>query len=153
MLNLNNTILVLVTQLCPTHCDPNCSLPGSSVHGILQAWILKWIVIPFSSRSCGPRHWTWVSHMTGRLLTNWTTREPYLPVNAGDTGGPGLIPGLERSPREGNGNPLQYSCLENLMDRESLAGYSPWDCKESHMTKNAHTHTHTHNFVSWDYFA
>ena len=30
---------------------------------------------------------------------------------------PGLIPGLERSPGDGNGNPLQYSCLENLMDR------------------------------------
>ena len=34
--------------------------------------------------------------------------------NAGDLG---LIPGLERSPAEGNGNPLQYSCLENAMDR------------------------------------
>ena len=34
--------------------------------------------------------------------------------NAGD---PGLIPGLERCPGEGNGNPLQYSCLENPMDR------------------------------------
>ena len=34
--------------------------------------------------------------------------------NAGD---PGLIPGLGRSPREGNGNPLQYSCLRNLQDR------------------------------------
>ena len=32
-------------------------------------------------------------------------------------GDPGLIPGLERSPGEGNGNPLQYPCLENLMDR------------------------------------
>ena len=31
--------------------------------------------------------------------------------------GPGLIPGWRRSPREGNGNPLQYSCLENSMDR------------------------------------
>ena len=36
--------------------------------------------------------------------------------NAGD---PGLIPGLGRSPGEGNGNPLQYSCLENPMDREA----------------------------------
>ena len=35
-------------------------------------------------------------------------------VNAGDAG---LIPGLGRSPGEGNGNPLQYSCLENPMDR------------------------------------
>ena len=37
--------------------------------------------------------------------------------NAGDTGDVGSIPGLGRSPREGNGNPLQYSCLENPMDR------------------------------------
>ena len=34
-----------------------------------------------------------------------------------NAGNPGLIPGLGRSPGEGNGNPLQYSCLENLMDR------------------------------------
>ena len=37
-----------------------------------------------------------------------------LPVNAGDSGS---IPGLGRSPGEGNGNPLQYSCWENCMDR------------------------------------
>ena len=37
-----------------------------------------------------------------------------LPANAGDMG---LISGLGRSPGEGNGNPLQYSCLENSMDR------------------------------------
>ena len=37
-----------------------------------------------------------------------------LPFNAGDTGS---IPGSGRAPGEGNGNPLQYSCLENFMDR------------------------------------
>ena len=36
--------------------------------------------------------------------------------NAGDTGDPGSIPGLGRSPGAGNGNPLHYSCLENYMD-------------------------------------
>ena len=51
--------------------------------------------------------------------------------NAGD---PGLIPGLGRSPGEGNSNPLQYSCLGNSMER-SLAGYSPWGRKESDMTE------------------
>ena len=40
-----------------------------------------------------------------------------LPANAEDAGDIGLIPGLGRSPGEGNGNPLQYSCLENSMDR------------------------------------
>ena len=37
-------------------------------------------------------------------------------ASAHDLGDPGLIPGLGRSPGEGNGNPLQYSCLENFMD-------------------------------------
>ena len=41
------------------------------------------------------------------------------PAYAGDTEDSGLIPGLERSPGVGNGNPLQYSCLENSMDREA----------------------------------
>ena len=39
------------------------------------------------------------------------------PASAGDTGDVGSVPGLERSPGEGNGNPLQYSCLENPMNR------------------------------------
>ena len=39
------------------------------------------------------------------------------PANAGNTGDKGLIPGSGRSPGGGNGNPLQYSCLENPMDR------------------------------------
>ena len=42
-------LVVSVAQSCPTLCDPtNCSPPGSSVHGILQARILEWIAIPFS---------------------------------------------------------------------------------------------------------
>ena len=52
------------------------------------------------------------------------------PANAGDVG---LIPGSGRSPTEGNGNPLQYSCWENHRQR-SLAGYSPWGHKELNMT-------------------
>ena len=40
-----------------------------------------------------------------------------LPANAGDIKDVGLIPGLGRYPRDGNGNPLQYSCLENSMKR------------------------------------
>ena len=42
-----------------------------------------------------------------------------LPANAGDTRDMGLIPGSERSSGEGHGSPLQYSCLENPMDREA----------------------------------
>ena len=43
-----------------------------------------------------------------------------LPDNAGPTGDPDLIPGSGRPPGEGNGNPLQYSCLGNSMDRGAL---------------------------------
>ena len=55
--------------------------------------------------------------------------------NAGD---PGSIPGLGRSPGEGNGNPLQHYCLENPMDKRSLVDYSPWDRKESDTTERLH---------------
>ena len=46
------------------------------------------------------------------------------PANAGDMG---LIPGWEKSPGEGNGNPLQYSCLGKSHGQRSLPGYSLWD--------------------------
>ena len=51
--------------------------------------------------------------------------------SACNEGGLGSIPGLRRSPGEGNGNPLQYACLENPMDRRTCLGYSPWGRKES----------------------
>ena len=54
--------------------------------------------------------------------------------NAGDLGS---IPGLGRSSGEGYGNPLQYSCLEHPHGQRSLAGYSPWGCTESGMTKHS----------------
>ena len=49
-------------QLCPTLCDPmDCSLPGFSVHGILQARILEWVAISLSMGSSGPKDQTHVS--------------------------------------------------------------------------------------------
>ena len=56
--------------------------------------------------------------------------------NVGDLG---LVPGSGRSPGEGDGNPLQYSCLENSIDG-GLVGHSPSDPKESHMTKHFTTY-------------
>ena len=56
-----------VAQLCPTLCDPvDCSLPGSSVQGILQARILEWVAISFSRESSRPRDRTLVSGIGGR---------------------------------------------------------------------------------------
>ena len=61
-----------VTQLCPTLCDPmDCSLSGSSVHGIFQARVLEWITISFSRGSSWPRNQTPVSCITGRRFTIW----------------------------------------------------------------------------------
>ena len=48
----------------------------------------------------------------------------YPSANAGDIRDGRFDPWVGRSPGEGSGNPLQYSCLENLMDRGSLVGYS-----------------------------
>ena len=56
-----------VAQSCPTLCDPtDCSLLGSSLHGILQARILEWVAISFSRGSSRPRNQTWVSRIAGR---------------------------------------------------------------------------------------
>ena len=63
-------------QSCPTLCDPtDCSLPGSSVHGIFQASILEWVAISFSRRSSQLRDWTQVSCIIGRHFTFWASRE------------------------------------------------------------------------------
>ena len=58
-----------------------------------------------------------------------------LPVNAGERRDAVLIPGSGSSPGGGNGNPLQFSCLENSHGQRSLEGYSPWGHKESDTTK------------------
>ena len=53
----------------------DCSLPGSSVHGILQARILEWVAFPSSRGSSQPRDQTQVYHIVGRFFTSWATRE------------------------------------------------------------------------------
>ena len=56
-----------------------------------------------------------------------------LTASAEDTRDAGSI--LGKIPGRGNGNPLQYSCLEDSMDRRAWRGYSTWGCKESGMTE------------------
>ena len=69
-------VKMLVAQLCPTLCDPmDCSPPGSSVHGILQARILEWVAISSSRESSQPRDWIWVSCIADGFFTFWATRE------------------------------------------------------------------------------
>ena len=65
-------------------------------------------------------------------------------ANAGDTG---LIPGLGRSPGEGNGNLLQYFAWRIPWTEKAGGLYSPWGRKESDMTERlTHTHTHTRTY-------
>ena len=62
-----------------------------------------------------------------------------LSANAGDIRNAGSIPGSGRSPGGGHGNPLQYSCLENLHGQRSLKATSPWGRKESDTTERLST--------------
>ena len=62
-------------SVCLILCDTiNCSLPHSSIHGILQARILEWIAMPFSRGSSWPRDQTQVSCIADRFFTNWAMR-------------------------------------------------------------------------------
>ena len=66
-------------QSCPILCDPmNCSLPGSSVHGILQVRLLEWVAMPSSRGSSWPRDQTQISCsccIAGRFFTVWATNK------------------------------------------------------------------------------
>ena len=69
-----------VSHSCPALCDPmDCSLPGSSVHGIFQARVLEWVAISFSRGSSRPRDRTQVFHIVGRSFTVWAMREVLFP--------------------------------------------------------------------------
>ena len=73
-------------QSCLTLCDPmDCSPPGSSVHGILQARILEWVAMPSSSRSSQPRDRTCISCISciaGRFFTHWVSWEAEVNISA-----------------------------------------------------------------------
>ena len=104
-------------KLTPEQVGLNCKC--SLIHGI------------FSTNTCylipggvsGGRLVTGKLSRDFRLSGRWTEASQValvvksLPANAGDVRDAGSIPGLGRSPGEGHGNPLQYSCLENPMDR------------------------------------
>ena len=110
-----------VTQSCPTRDPMDCSLPGSSVHGTFQARVLEWVTI--SSSSLPLRLPSWLNSKQSTC-------------SVGDLGS---IPVSGRSLGGGHSNPLQYSCLENPHGQRSLAGYSPWGCKELDTTEGLST--------------
>ena len=78
----NCLCVCLVAQFCPTLCDPmDCSPPGSSVHGILQARILDWVAIPFSWGSSWSRDQIHISCTADRFFTIWAIGEPVIIFN------------------------------------------------------------------------
>ena len=103
----------------------DCSLPGFSVHGILQARILVWVAFPFERirRQCRR---PWFDSRVRKIC--WRRDRLPIPVFLGfpcgsaskestrNVGDLGSIPGLGRSPGEGKGYPFQYSSIENFMD-------------------------------------
>ena len=95
-----------VSQSCPTLSDPkDCSLPGSSIHGIFQARVLDGL---------NNKHYFLLFRRLGNPLSPSLTADLFRDISCA-------------SPREGNGTPLQYSCLENPMDGGAWwAACSPW---------------------------
>ena len=74
-------VCVLAAQSCPTLCNPvECSPPGSSVHGLLQARILECVAILFSRGSSRPGDGILVSQIADRFFTIWATREAHGPL-------------------------------------------------------------------------
>ena len=68
----DNMLCWMLSRVC-LFCD--CSLPGSSVHGIFQPRMLEWVAISFSRGSSWPRDWTWVSCLGRWILYHWVMRE------------------------------------------------------------------------------
>ena len=85
VLNLSSQfgwLVGLVAKSCLTLATPDCSLPGSSVHRILQARIREWVAISFSRGSSRPRNQTRVSCIAGSRFTIWATREAWWSAKA-----------------------------------------------------------------------
>ena len=91
-----NFLLVWGAQSCPTLCDPvDCSLPGSSVHGISQARILEWAALSFSRGSSQSRDWICVSSLDSLLLSHLESlisiiiiKKQWVEVNSRDSTSP-----------------------------------------------------------------
>ena len=116
-------------QTCPPSalCPPFFSFSSNSnyvlirVSTYIRSSPLGWRRIYSISQLCIAKALTGASQVV-LVIKN-------LPANAGEVRDVGSIPGPGRSPGGGHGNPLQYSCLENPMDRGSLVSYSPWGCR------------------------
>ena len=116
--------------------DPECSYP-------LCNWQLKGtrvsVLNPYGRKSAKNGSWrnrvgeNFLLVVSASLVAQWVKEST---CNEGDLCS---IPGLERSPRGGHGNPLQYSCLENSHRQRSLVGCSPWGRRVGHNWTTKHS--------------
>ena len=112
-------------QLCPTHCNPmDCSPPGSSVRGILQARIPEWVAMPFSRGSSWPRDWT-VSLTSPALASGFFTTSDTWKVTMRELfrEGEHILSACRRQ-----WHPTPVLLPGKSHGRRSLVGCSPWGC-------------------------
>ena len=148
-------ILVCVKslQLCLTLCDTmNCSLQRSSIHRILQARILWWVVVPSSRESSQPRNRTCISFgscTASRCFSAEPLEKPiyiyiymhthtyiYGKSSACNVGDPGSISVLGRAPKRRKCQPTPVFLPGESNGQRSLLGYSPWDHKSQTRLSN-----------------
>ena len=132
-------------ESCPTLCEPmDCSLPGSSVHGILQARIFKWAAMPYFSGSCQlsikPTSFTTPELAGGFFTTSWASlvaqRLKCLPTMQ-ETWVQSLG---QEDPLEKEMEPIPVFLPGESHGRRSLVGYSPRGRKESDTTERLNHH-------------
>ena len=122
-------------------------LDKTALSSLLQKFVHPGDTCCFSSLRCSMLSFTSDSACIVASLVAQTVRE-----SAHNARDPGSIPGLERSPGEGKGHPLQYSCLENSMDRGAWRATIHGVTRVGHSWA-AHTHTHTHTHTECLYCA
>ena len=108
-------------------------LPWPSL-GLYEEWVCK----TKNSQGQNCLFLIWPSPHVALVVKN-------LPVNAGNVRDTGSIPGSGRSPGGGHGNPLQFLCLENPVDRGAWGGYSSQGCKKLDMTEQLSMHNAQHS--------
>ena len=122
----------------------DCSLPGSSVHGILQARIFEWVAMPSSGEIFPTQDGTHVSYNS--CISRQVLFKGFLCGSAGkesacSAGDLGSIPGLGRFHQRSNSYLIQYSCLENPMHRGASQATIHGVAKSQTWLSNFHSHS------------
>ena len=131
-------------QPCPTLCDPmGCSLPASSVHGILQARILEWVAMPSSRRSPYP----WFKPASPAFQADSLPAEQQGKPKKSGVGKESACqcrrcrfdPWVRKIPQRRKWQPIPVFLPGKSHGLKSLVGYSPWSRKQLDMTEHIST--------------